>query len=181
MKKMLLIFALIASCLNAQIPLTVSYRLSEPNCQLGAVKIHVDGGVPPYLITWSNGGVGDTMSSLAGGHYGVHVKDDDTSQADIEFDVAAYSCTVHANNVFTPNGDAINDTWSVGGTENFPNFLLQVFDRWGQLVHQQRHTYVPWDGTHLGLKLSEATYYYIFFFDADKQKDFVNGSVTIVR
>jgi len=58
---------------------------------------------------------------------------------------------------------------------------LQVFDRWGQLVNQQRNSYTPWDGTHLGSKVPEATYYYIFFYEEGKTKNFEKGDVTIVR
>lgn len=38
-------------------------------------------------------------------------------------------------NTFTPNEDGSNDTWQIPGLINYPNCLIQVYDRWGQLAH----------------------------------------------
>ena len=39
-------------------------------------------------------------------------------------------------NGITPNGDGINDFFEIRGIENYPNNLLQVFNRWGVLVYE---------------------------------------------
>jgi len=169
----------------AQTGLVASVKTYEPDCDLGAAKITVTGGEPPYFYQWSNGALGDTVSSLTGGNYTVYISDSDTSDLtpdiNISFDVAAYVCKITFSNKFSPNGDGINDTWSVGRTEQYPKFFLQVFDRWGQIVHQQRGQYTPWDGTHLGIKLPDATYYCVFFYEEGKTGKLEKGNVTIVR
>jgi gliding motility-associated-like protein len=165
----------------AQTPLTGSAKTYVPQCQLGAAKITANGGVPPYSFTWNNGALGDSVSSLNGGSYVVHIKDSDTSEVDVSFDISAYVCKVYIANKFSPNGDGINDFWTISRTEDYPNFLVQVFDRWGQIVHQQRKTFVPWDGTHLGIKLADATYYVVFFYDENKPNNFEKSNVTLVR
>ena len=37
--------------------------------------------------------------------------------------------------VFTPNGDGDNDTWEILGIHAYPDNVVQVFNRWGELVY----------------------------------------------
>lgn len=64
-------------------------------------------------------------------------------------------------NTFTPNGDGVNDTWSINRIENFDSALITVFDRWGQEVYKTIGYATPWDGTNEGKKLPTGTYYYV--------------------
>lgn len=66
-------------------------------------------------------------------------------------------------NIFTPNGDGINDEFKVN--YNGPpasDFNLSVFDRWGNPVFRANNPNVKWDGrTPAGVKVSAGTYYYV--------------------
>ncbi len=62
---------------------------------------------------------------------------------------------------FSPNNDNENDTWTVSGLKNYPNVVINVFNRWGQLIFDGNSTYSSWDGTYLGEILPTADYYYI--------------------
>ncbi len=65
-------------------------------------------------------------------------------------------------NSFTPNGDNINDFWGIDGIGAFPGAKVEVFNRWGQLVHRSLGYAQPWDGTgRSGKALNEGTYYYV--------------------
>lgn len=183
---MLFAFALLGACARAQSApvFTVTVRTYASDCQLGAAGVTVQGGEPPYNIQWSNGALGDTVSSLAEGTHSIHITDSGSIPQDtsVSFSIAAKPCRVTFNNRFTPNGDGFNDTWGIGGAiGEYPAFLLQVFNRWGQLVHEQKGSYLPWDGTHLGIKVPDATYYFIFFYEEGKTEAFEKGSLTIVR
>ena len=69
----------------------------------------------------------------------------------------------YAPTSFTPNGDGINDCFRICGSGiSKNNFLLTVYDRWGELVFQTTD-YFPgascdacsegsWDGTDMGSK-----------------------------
>ena len=133
-----------------------------------------------FRSQWSNGALGDTVSSLPAGNYSIHITDNSGLQKDISFTVPEIVCKVGFLNKFSPNGDGINDVFTVSRTLDYPKFLLLIFDRWGQVVHQQRAPFVPWDGTHLGIKLPDATYYCVFYYEEGKSK-VEKGSVTLLR
>ncbi|MBL7942282.1 MAG: gliding motility-associated C-terminal domain-containing protein, partial [Flavobacteriales bacterium] len=50
-------------------------------------------------------------------------------------------------NTFSPNGDGINDTWTLEGIEMFENCKIHVYSRWGQSVFKSVGYTTPWDGT----------------------------------
>ncbi len=64
-------------------------------------------------------------------------------------------------NIFTPNGDGVNDTWQVS-YQNIQDFDAKIFDRWGvELIHLTSPG-ESWDGRTLaGNMASDGTYYYI--------------------
>jgi gliding motility-associated-like protein len=64
-------------------------------------------------------------------------------------------------NVFTPNGDGINDTWVIRHLDKYPGLKLEVFDRWGQCVYRWQETPRPWNGDYKGGTLPTGTYYWI--------------------
>jgi gliding motility-associated-like protein len=83
-------------------------------------------------------------------------------------------------NVFSPNGDGINDIWEISGTGWYPDLEVTVFNRWGQTVWRSGRGYpVPWDGRSRGKMLPVDSYHYV----ADKQDGSrpVVGTITIVR
>ena len=181
----LYIFLFSIACLwtSAQQNFTVSINKNESNCFFNWVKINVTGNVPPYTFKWDKGYAGDSVSNLSGGDFVVHISDNSAPPKDttISFSLIYPPCGVSFPRFYTPNSDGINDNWNIGNTEFYPDFLLQVFDRSGQLVHVQRHEYIPWEGTQLGIRLSEATYYYIFFYDEKIKSRYEKGNVTIIR
>ncbi len=36
---------------------------------------------------------------------------------------------------FSPNDDTLNDTWILPGLDQYPNFRLEIYDRWGNIVY----------------------------------------------
>jgi gliding motility-associated-like protein len=82
-------------------------------------------------------------------------------------------------NVFTPNGDGINDNWVIKYLESYPNCIVQVFDRGGQKVFKSIGYTNTWDGTNNGKPLPVGTYYYII--NPKNGRSLISGSVTIIR
>ncbi|MEJ7911940.1 MAG: gliding motility-associated C-terminal domain-containing protein, partial [Chitinophagaceae bacterium] len=82
-------------------------------------------------------------------------------------------------NVFTPNGDGINDKWDITYLESYPGALVQVYNRYGQLVFQSKGYSKPWDGTINGQPVPFGTYYYVI--DPKNGRPQRTGFVDIIR
>jgi gliding motility-associated-like protein len=82
-------------------------------------------------------------------------------------------------NVFSPNGDNINDTWVIKYLDSYPDCIVQVFTRSGQPIYNSQGYTIPWDGKYKGQSLPVATYYYII--KSVIGKKLMSGSVTIIR
>jgi gliding motility-associated-like protein len=82
-------------------------------------------------------------------------------------------------NVFTPNGDGINDRWQIKFLSDYPDCIVDIYDRYGQLVYQSVGYTNPWDGTCKGKQVPAATYYYII--DPKNNLKPLSGFVDIVK
>jgi gliding motility-associated-like protein len=82
-------------------------------------------------------------------------------------------------NVFTPNGDGVNDRWQIKYLSDYPDCIVDIFDRYGQLVYQSVGYPNAWDGTCKGRPLPAATYYYVI--DLKNSLKPVSGFVDIVK
>ncbi len=82
-------------------------------------------------------------------------------------------------NVFSPNGDNINDRWNVKGLAEFENCLVEIYNRYGQMLFRSNGYKQPWDGTYKGNPVPVATYYYIINLNNGDRP--LGGSVTLLR
>jgi gliding motility-associated-like protein len=82
-------------------------------------------------------------------------------------------------NAFSPNGDGLNDTWKIAYLESYPGAMVQVYNRYGQLVFNSRGYGKEWNGTYNGTPLPVGTYYFII--DPKNGRKQLNGSVSIIR
>lgn len=63
-------------------------------------------------------------------------------------------------NIFTPNNDGVNDFLIPGTKEEFEEFELSVFNRWGSCVFVSDDPSISWDGTNQGTQCSEGVYFW---------------------
>jgi gliding motility-associated-like protein len=82
-------------------------------------------------------------------------------------------------NVFSPNGDGINDTWQIEALAAYVDADVSIFNRWGQPVFHSTGYARPWDGTYNGKPLPVATYYYII--NLHNSMPVLSGWVAILR
>jgi gliding motility-associated-like protein len=85
--------------------------------------------------------------------------------------VLACSTPEDISKVVTPNGDGINDVFSVGDVSggNPCKYIVKIFNRWGKIVYQSDNYQNNWNGKHDGSgmqigsnsELPTGTYYYI--------------------
>ncbi|MBN8701900.1 MAG: gliding motility-associated C-terminal domain-containing protein [Bacteroidetes bacterium] len=65
-------------------------------------------------------------------------------------------------NVFTPNGDGINDVFKVS-MNGYENYSIQIYNRWGEIVFETIDILKHWNGNknNDGDTMADGTYYYI--------------------
>ena len=124
------------------------------------------------------------------GCYAMLVKDEAGNLSEMTqkhcFDVD--ECTTYSlPNVFTPDGDGINDTWLPFPYTNVQKINLDVHDRWGRRVFRTEDPDIKWDGTdeRSNRPLPEGTYYYgcdVYLYTLEGvKKKLLTGTVVILR
>ncbi|MFM2201633.1 MAG: hypothetical protein RL040_833 [Bacteroidota bacterium] len=80
-------------------------------------------------------------------------------------------------NIVTPNGDGENDTFRVVGIERIPGSTCQIFNRWGNLVFEDKN----YDGTWKATDIPDGVYYYVVGFNRKSGMEYFSGDLTILR
>ena len=103
-------------------------------------------------------------------------------------DTAIHIITVDINeviivpNVFSPNGDGINDQFFINA-QGISSLNCDIYNRWGQLIYSIKSVNQEWDGVmNNGNRATESTYFYILNATAISGKNFkLNGDILLVR
>lgn len=91
------------------------------------------------------------------------------------------SFTVYVPSGFTPNGDGINDYFTVGWT-GVKDFEIRIYSRWGLLMYTSTDPNFRWPGTYQGGICPEGVYTYVMvgkgYLGEKKERA---GTVTLIR
>jgi len=79
-------------------------------------------------------------------------------------------------NVFTPNGDGINDTFEVPDLDKYIGNEIVIFNRWGQKIFEQNNYAGDWNGG----RHPDGTYFYILRCTGLFEEEVFRGAVTIL-
>lgn len=66
-----------------------------------------------------------------------------------------------APTIFSPNGDGLNDVFYIRGPVQDDQFILVIFNRWGEKVFETSDPKIGWDGTHNGTSLNSGSFAFI--------------------
>ena len=88
-------------------------------------------------------------------------------------------------NVFSPNGDGVNETWVIEDLLDNPFNEVRVFAQGGRLLYSQTNYQNDWDGTFKGDPIPDGTYYYEITVFENGQSTVparvIKGFLTIIR
>lgn len=92
-------------------------------------------------------------------------------------------------NAFSPNGDDVNDKFSISTLSIFTNtqlkdlqFDLRIFNRWGQLIWETTDANKSWDGTYHGEIVESGMYVYTLYAHGyDNRRFGFKGSIMLLR
>jgi len=82
-------------------------------------------------------------------------------------------------NTFTPNNDGVNDTWNIKYLSDYPDAVVEIYNRYGQELYYSIGYGNPWDGRYKGQDVPVGTYYYKI--DPKNGQKIFAGSVTVIR
>ena len=185
-------------------PLVISNNTSYPSsfilgndtviCQPNTVSITIPSSYSNY--SWSDGFTSRTkVVSTPGTHIvsgykdfcfatdtiSISIIDCDTTVPDPTSPIAIDTCKEKfiMPNVFTPNGDGVNDVFKPVEYNCFSNINFSIYNRWGQIVYESSK--ISWNGKNKKGKLvSDGTYYWVLI-HADRQgkEEFKKGVVNL--
>ncbi|MBO7481208.1 MAG: gliding motility-associated C-terminal domain-containing protein, partial [Bacteroidales bacterium] len=164
--------------------LQMNVAVEDPFCRnsrTGKINVSAIGGVEPYLYSLNNS-TSDVsyLQNIPSGEYLVSVIDGNNCKStemlitltDVDVDC------LRIPNVFTPNGDGVNDIWEIVNIEMFPAAEVRIFNRWGQLLYTSKGYAEPWDGSYRGHFVPAGSYLYVI--DLFNDDEPYKGVVTIV-
>jgi gliding motility-associated-like protein len=80
---------------------------------------------------------------------------------------------------FTPNGDNINDVFTLAGMQAYPFATINIFDRYGKVVAALSNRNRSWDGTFQGNRLPATDYWYVIKLDNETPE--IKGHFSLIR
>ena len=84
-------------------------------------------------------------------------------------------------NLFTPNGDGVNDLLEIYGF-SIDELDFRIYDRWGEVVFQTNSISDAWDGKFNGMELNTAVFVYsIKVKYKDGREVIQQGNITLVK
>lgn len=140
-------------------------------------------GNPQASWIWNTGQSTSSIVVTQPGYYWATVTINNCQASDTVW--VRKDCYIDIPNVFTPNGDGINDYFFPRQllTSGLTTFKMEIFNRWGQLLFTSSSLDGRgWDGTFNGILQPEGVYVYII--DAtfkDGQKEHHQGNVTLLK
>ena len=98
------------------------------------------------------------------GCYAVTAVDSFANETSLNHKICVDNCTYYRlPNVFTPNGDNLNDLVVPSPYKFVQKVNMKIYNRWGNLVFQTENPDIEWDGRYManGKLMSAGVYYYI--------------------
>ena len=145
----------------------VATSIGTSTCGLqdGSIQVVTVGGTKPYSYSWTGGYTTQNLANVYEGTYHLTVTDangcTDTLTATIKCEFGLIPQLV------TPNGDGHNDTWVIPGIDHYPNAVVELYNRWGNLVFKASPYNNDWNGVSKGVlnagkgELPAGTYFYV--------------------
>lgn len=135
---------------------------------------------------WSTGATTRDILVTETGTYTVAVHfTDSICEKTISFDLVPKECpefSVVFPNIFSPNGDGLNEIFTPILSANFDAFSIRIFNRWGGLVYESQEPFFQWNGKNLsGNLVSDGVYFYIAETVLRSKEKKYTGYVTVTK
>lgn len=181
---------------------------TENGCESAITDYRVSVIAPPYfeledsieLCSWQDAYVGvsnDTWSFLWNdsidysprtiSEEGIYTLTADNQcgiySASIEIIKNSCDCYFYLPNAFTPDGNAINAEFKPVYDCYFKEYIMRIYNRWGEVVFTTQDPADAWDGTYLGASVNDGIYMVQVVYKDLKydHQEIYNGHVLLIR
>jgi gliding motility-associated-like protein len=195
-------YTLVTTNACGQVPATFSVYVSSPTASITPSGIQ---GTAPATFTFTNSSNGTGLSNywnFGNGDSSVQISPVETFTTGGAYNITlwvvdTYGCldTAHVTvyvsdstaliipNVFSPNGDGINEVFAVKGI-GISSFNCKIYDRWGVAMYEWSNINGGWDGKNAsnGSPASDGTYYFLITYVSGNNKTTTKpGFLQLVR
>ncbi len=149
-------------------------------CPGELIVLRAGTGFSQYL--WSDGSNLNHLNVYNQGTYSVIVYNGLCSATD-EIFIDECSSEISVPNVFTPNGDGINEYFAPTCT-NIDKITLYIYNRWGNQLYNGSGISASWDGKYKDKLCPDGVYYYLIDYEqkgSSKGMRQIHGSVTLLK
>ena len=157
----------------------------------GSIRVGIEGGINPVTISLNEDveQAAELFSELAAGYYQVHIHDGAGCGIDTTLSISQTDCPVYIPNIFSPNGDGINDVFQIQTADKNEVIITRffIFDRWGNNVYERFNIPIQsysgwWDGTYKRFTMNPGAFaYYLEVQFENGTRETYKGSVTLIR
>jgi gliding motility-associated-like protein len=150
------------------------------------LNTNIPGNYPSSVVEylWTTGETSSSIEVMDQGFFGVQITVNDTCIiGDTVFvDLDICPPTLDMANVFTPNGDGINDLFRPVTYDRIKEATLMIFDRWGKKVYESNDVNAGWNGMYKTRLAPEGVYFWTVSYRGRSQEfDRESGNLTLMR
>ncbi|HLF63538.1 MAG TPA: gliding motility-associated C-terminal domain-containing protein [Saprospiraceae bacterium] len=141
----------------------------------------------PFIATyaWSTGGILPSIQISTPGDYSVSVSTNCYTVHESVEVISDTDCnhTLFIPNVFSPNGDNVNDEWMVMFDDPAVTSIeCKIFDRWGDKIYETTTTPIEWDGRFNDQAMLSGVYVYVLKLNyTEAETKLLSGDITLIR
>jgi gliding motility-associated-like protein len=141
-------------------------------------------------LFWSTGATSSTITVSEAGAYTVQAQNmcgtviQSFTLVLPDCDGPQGECRLEIPNVFTPDGDGVNDRFRpLSNCEVYDEYSLRIYSRWGELVFTSTSSTEAWDGSYQNKPMASDLFAWIleYRFPGQEEADLKKGEVTLIR
>lgn len=139
--------------------------------------------IPNVDYLWSTGNTTSTQEATTAGEYWLKISNPFCEASDtVLVEDGGQSNKLIFPNVFSPNGDLINDEF-VAGNSLFTDYSMTVYNRWGEKVFESTNPIAYWNGEYNETEATEGVYMWVcsYFNPCSSSTITRKGSVSLLR